>query len=661
MRGEEGGQPPGFEVDDLYALLNVARDASVVEIQRSYKKLSRVYHPDKLSVRDRAFNIEDAQRTFVAVKQAYDVLSDPIYRLAYDFGGLLAVVLVKRSQAAAHSQKQAAARAEGRNESGNEEKEEDEFSRVDLYSELQRSPDQAAVLLQHAIDEYYWHQGAATRVHMTAGIDMPHTYWNSYRNPSRFERDGSSLQFQSRRSVSSNSTVVIGASSSVQSTAETDVNATGGLEIRPTRGTQVNFDAMLHPRSPVPQLSLRTSRQMSNGSFFLATLSGRPFASQTWSYSFISYRTLIWDSTPSWMGSRARESQGTSDRHQNEVSRLQASWRLGIKPADRKVAFVMASIKTIAFPQWAVRLALGNPYPLKLSYQADQEAEGTPYLSFSTSGLYWRFKMAWLQHFEWLDGNWTFKYGIKYDGRAVFIGESPWTALFQLYSDEWTLRLPINMFCTASLWPVASLFTLLITQWIDQQLDEWTTDGKKHINHGNPWGNDTKSACRNKALPRPPVFSEVIASVAAKKRKLELEKDGLVILQARWFPEAKEASPIAHELIDVSDVLQYWVVDGHLHLPMHETRWWRSASETDVEESNDSSAWTWNWSSLIGQRRCNSEELPPRVPANGNDCGALTVRYQFSQSIYEISFDGDELIWLPNTRATELGLAKRVS
>ena len=658
MKGDEGGQSPGFETDDLYALLNVSRNASVTEIQRSYKKLSRVYHPDKLSVRARASGIEDAQQTFVAVKQAHDVLSDPIYRLAYDFGGLLAVTLVKRSQAAAHSQKQAAARAEGRNKSGDEENEEedDDFARVDLYSELQRSPGHAAILLQQALNEYYWHQGAATRMHMTAGIDMPHIYWNSNYTASRFEREGSSLQFQSRRPLSPHSTVVLGASSSVQSTAETDVNATGGLEIRPSRGTQVNVDVMLHPRSSVPQLSFRTSRQMSNGNFFMATLSGRPFASQTWSYSFISYRTLLWESAASRMGSRPQENHGARDRHQQEVSKLQASWRLGVRPAARQIAFIMASIKTTTFPQWAGRLAVGNTYPLKITYQTDQETEGTPYLSLSTSGLYSRFKMAWLQRLDFLEGNWTFKYGIKYDGRALFIGESPWTALFQLYSDEWTLRIPINLLCTASIWPVASLLTLLISQWLDQELDRWTSAGKNHDNHYNSFWDETRSA-NNKPLRAPPVFPEVISRIAAKKRQLELETDGLVILHARWYPEVKEPSQITNGIIDVSDVLQYWVVDGRLDLPMHETRWWRSAAEADVDEP-DNTSWTWNWSLLIG-RRVQTEEAM-QVPSNGSR-GTLTVRYQYSKSIYEVSFDGDELIWLPNTRATELGLAKRVS
>lgn len=59
------------EQKDYYEVLGVAKDASEADIKRAYKKLALKWHPDK--------NPEDkdlAQRKFIAVQQAYEVLGD---------------------------------------------------------------------------------------------------------------------------------------------------------------------------------------------------------------------------------------------------------------------------------------------------------------------------------------------------------------------------------------------------------------------------------------------------------------------------------------------------------------------------------------------------------------------------------------------------------
>lgn len=64
--------------EDLYQVLGVRRDASKDEIQKSYRKLARKYHPDMNP--DNA----EAKDRFKRVQEAYDVLSDPEKRSAYD-------------------------------------------------------------------------------------------------------------------------------------------------------------------------------------------------------------------------------------------------------------------------------------------------------------------------------------------------------------------------------------------------------------------------------------------------------------------------------------------------------------------------------------------------------------------------------------------------
>jgi molecular chaperone DnaJ len=65
------------ELQDYYGLLHVAPDATHLEIRRAFRGLARRLHPD---VNPAA----DAAERFAAIARAYDTLSDPERRRAYD-------------------------------------------------------------------------------------------------------------------------------------------------------------------------------------------------------------------------------------------------------------------------------------------------------------------------------------------------------------------------------------------------------------------------------------------------------------------------------------------------------------------------------------------------------------------------------------------------
>ncbi|KAG0319904.1 hypothetical protein BGZ99_004844 [Dissophora globulifera] len=66
---------------DYYAVLNLSKNASEEDIKDSYKRLSRIFHPDKHS--DPALK-QAAETKFHIINKAFEVLSNPQLRAAYD-------------------------------------------------------------------------------------------------------------------------------------------------------------------------------------------------------------------------------------------------------------------------------------------------------------------------------------------------------------------------------------------------------------------------------------------------------------------------------------------------------------------------------------------------------------------------------------------------
>src|SRR5574340_1614955 len=65
---------------DYYEVLGVPKNASEDEIKKAYRKLAMKYHPD----RNQGDAAKAAEEKFKEAKEAYEMLSDPQKRAAYD-------------------------------------------------------------------------------------------------------------------------------------------------------------------------------------------------------------------------------------------------------------------------------------------------------------------------------------------------------------------------------------------------------------------------------------------------------------------------------------------------------------------------------------------------------------------------------------------------
>ncbi|KTC84975.1 DnaJ domain-containing protein [Legionella brunensis] len=71
---------------NYYQIFEIKIDASQEEITKAYKRLALVYHPDKAKGSPSAEEVAEREECFIAIKEIYDVLSDPSLKSLYDIG-----------------------------------------------------------------------------------------------------------------------------------------------------------------------------------------------------------------------------------------------------------------------------------------------------------------------------------------------------------------------------------------------------------------------------------------------------------------------------------------------------------------------------------------------------------------------------------------------
>src|ERR687889_1682321 len=69
---------------DYYDVLGVAKDASEDDIKKAYRKQAMKHHPDRNQGKGDDKSSKASEEKFKEAKEAYEMLSDPQKRAAYD-------------------------------------------------------------------------------------------------------------------------------------------------------------------------------------------------------------------------------------------------------------------------------------------------------------------------------------------------------------------------------------------------------------------------------------------------------------------------------------------------------------------------------------------------------------------------------------------------
>ena len=208
--------------------------------------------------------------------------------------------------------------------------------------------------------------------------------------------------------------------------------------------------------------------------------------------------------------------------------------------------------------------------------------------------------------------------------------------------DYYTRRIYHGMYCLLVQAMIADILRDDDDDQLNKSVDEEVADVAKHANL-NPRMKTEDDA--NKQL-------RIMEGIADRKRILESRKtDGLVILKATYWMQQGESGIGIHRFIsmDASKQLQFWVSNGKLVVPPIPKSSWLGFHNLEGElHPALTSKWDWRiWRRWRRSARQNRKAMEPQ----------LTIRYTFSQYVYEITVSEKQAVVLPSDQANLLGHA----
>jgi curved DNA-binding protein CbpA len=643
-----------FGSDDPYAVLNVDRNASEAAIQSSYKRLSKSFHPDKhphqhqqqndmvamdvpSDTHPRDPNLQDdisSQEIFVRLKNAYDILTDPILRLAYDEFGYEAVQFVRRTMHASSLDMDALYPKLQRlyyqtnnsiQQQQNQKQVKAEIARILRHNHIEKMDKIHPIgvtielpcdlsMLPSPYEDIIWSNIPDTLLQRIGSTNGSIVSVSTSSSPSSSNKLDTSLRIQTsiKDGLGKASTNL-----SIGYRPEIGTHISTSLETIPERMKLHSSSASSGIKIPM-RLSCSSTRTFQNSTIVTVSAQTIVMSSTTQSsrapvaLSLVSYRNLwIHTTTP-----------------------LRASWAIGMG-SDRTFHYGLLSLMTLSndYPKCVVKLNLGlDAYPLKLSGQHDFGTR-TGFLSLALGPSGMKIK-ATLSRFLTSYSKWTM--GLQHVTNAGL----SW--MLELNRGNFTFRIPI-LLCSVGdpFYSMRMWYICLLTGLVDDVLN----DISQYDSLGKSQAPNIRSSVRP-PLGRLRQDAEqqilLMKPIAMKNMERESNCNGLVIYQAHYFVHGGPS-------FDARIQLQFLVQDSTLRLPEgSKSTLLGFYSLITPPLPKPRSLWSWNdWFSR-------PEILPNVVPQ-------LRIRYTYEDTVFEITVHDTDPLVLPNQHAMPLGPKNQVT
>ena len=591
-----------------YGVLNIAPSAKIDEIQKSYKTLSRSFHPDKQPPGN---NRDIAQQYFVQFKYSYDILIDPVLRLSYDNHGMEGVAfLFKNTKIYKEVEDLLAQVDEGDKEATN--------------SVINRAKE----VLSEAMQYHTFH--TRTRFHKpstSAGITVKcnsthSTFLGEGIEDNFLEVEETMINMSVTKSPSAKTSLSFGGHGSIAN----GVGSSGtqlSINYELTQGTDVNIDLDVGATPDHTKVTFGTSRVMSNRTYIAANITASASEAMPPGLSFTSHRSMM----------------------ENKIS---GTWVMGLALPKFQLQYGLLSFTSNYpdQPKFTAKFNVGMNYtPIQLIAEKDFDEEQN-----HTGKISWGWGPNGID-MKAISSRCLSKY-CKVTIGLHHLSSKGLTWLFTLKRGSIQFSVPIMITTVMSpAYAVKSMYMTLFLGMVDASLGDFV---RKEVNEAIV---KTKSP-ENRALRREEILLErekvkrdasqqmgLMEKPAEAKRQQEEEKGGLVILHAVYGVTGGDS-------IDVTTALMFWVVKGRLQLPSTTKSSMlgfydvRHEAPLAIESGYVNACWKL-WEKLWYDEKKESA-VPFEIPS-------LSIRYRWQGNLYEITVADNEALSLPTPNAMQLG------
>ena len=598
-----------------YAVLNISQNSTKDEIQKSYKTLSKSFHPDK---QPPGKNRDIAQQYFVKFKASYDLLIDPVLRLSYDSHGVKAVTFLRQSPYTYKKIEELLAQVD-----------EDDHDHDNVTCTGKEIVNQAKEVLSEAMQ--YNSFLAQTRLrkpqssaHISLKCDSTHSaYLGEGIDENLLEVEETQVDMSVTKSPNVKTSLSFGGYGSVRG----DGKASSGIKLsinhEPTKDTDVTIDLDVGATPSETKVNFGTSRVMSNQTYVATNLSASASNDIPPGLMFTSHRSMM-------------------------EGKVSGAFMLGLALPNFQMQYGLLSV-TSQYPdqpQYTAKFNSGmsrTPIELSVVKVIDKETNHTGYFSWG-----------------WGPGGIklvarTSRFLSKYCTVGLGLTHDPYKGLswlFQLRRGSMKLSVPVLMTTLVNpAYAMKSVYMTCVLGLVDQALGDFV---RKEVDEAIVKTNSPE----NRALRKEEMLLEkekakrdamqqigLMEKPAEVKRRQEEENRGLVILSAVY-------SVAGGDSINVTTALMFWVVKGRLLLPSTTKSsmlgFYDVRHETPlvIESGYVNACWK-VWEKLWHKDK--KASIAPVETPN------LRIRYRYQCNPYEITIADNEALSLPSSRAMQLG------